>query len=40
MKYQCVGSCSNKCGNTHMDPEKLNAATMKTIDDRMKVILG
>ena len=40
MKYQCVGSCSNKCGNTHVDPEKLSAANRKIIDDRMKVILG
>jgi hypothetical protein len=40
MKHQCVGSCSNKCRNTHVDPEKLSAANRKTIDDRMKVILS
>ena len=40
MKYQCVGSRSNKSGNTHVDPEKLSAENRKIIDDRMKVILG
>ena len=40
LKYQCVVSCSNKCKNIHVDPEKLNETTRKTIDNRMKVILG
>ena len=40
LKYQCVGSCSNKCGNTQVDPSKLDETTKKTIDDRLKIILG
>ena len=40
LKYQCVGSCTNKCGMTHVDPEKLSEAVRKTIDDRLKEILG
>jgi hypothetical protein len=40
LKYQCVGICSGKCGMTHIDPEKLDETTKKTIDDRSKVIFG
>jgi hypothetical protein len=40
LKYQCVGSCSNKCGMTHIDPTKLDEETKKAIDDRLKVIFG
>jgi hypothetical protein len=40
LKHQCVGTCSSKCGMTHIDPEKLDKSTKKTIDDRLKVIFG
>ena len=41
LKYQVVGSCTDKCGLTHVDPAKLSEATRKIIiDDRMKEILG
>jgi hypothetical protein len=40
LKCQCVGTCSSKCGMTHINPEKLDESTKKTIDDRLKVIFG
>jgi hypothetical protein len=40
LKCQCIGNCSNKCGMTHIDPEKLDEQTKKAIDDRLKVIFG
>jgi hypothetical protein len=40
LKHQCVGSCSSKCGMTHVDPKKLDETTKKSIDDRLKAIFG
>ena len=40
LECQCVGSCSNSCGMSHVDPEKLSELSRKVINDRMKLILG
>ncbi len=40
LKHQCVGNCSNKCGMTHIDPERLDEQTKKAIDDRLKLMFG
>ena len=40
IKYQCRGNCANSCSLAHADPEKIDEATKRLIDERMKVILG
>jgi hypothetical protein len=40
LKYQCLGSCSSKCGNTHIDPNKIPQPVKKTIDDRLQAIFS
>jgi hypothetical protein len=40
LKCQCIGSCSSKCGMTHVIPKKLDETTKKTLDDWLKGNFG
>ena len=40
LEHQCVGSCSNSCGMSHVDPENISEVSRKSIDERTKLILG
>ena len=40
IKYQCVGSCTNRCNMAHVDPEKIPEATRKIVNEKFKEVYG
>ncbi len=38
LKYQSKGACSAICYMSHVDPNKMDSKTRKTIDDRFKQV--